>query len=120
MDYSDSYKVERFERFEKIFFRIELAILATGIFFLVLFQVAIDSLAFLVDLWMSLFLLGLAATVANFFIAIVRTVKYLFNIRKLSDSPTIWRTALVLILSPLSFMLMYLLIFIAALSSCST
>ena len=113
-------KVYRFNRFEKIFFRIDIVIIGVAIFFLVLFDIALESLAGLVDVLMLIFLSGLVGSVVSFFISIIRILKYLFNIRKIQEASSIWRSILIIFLSPIAFILYYLLIFVVVLSSCGT
>ena len=113
-------KVYRFNKFEKIFFRIDIVIIGVAIFFLVLFDIALESLAGLVDVLMLIFLSGLVGSVVSFFISIIRILKYLFNIRKIQEASSIWRSILIIFLSPIAFILYYLLIFVVVLSSCGT
>lgn len=112
-------RVEKFNKFEKIFFRIEIVILIIGILFLTLFKGLTDQIGAIADTWITVFFAGWFLIVANFFTTVVRIFIYLFNIRKLEGKKSIWRSILVLLLSPIAFMLYYLLIFITAISGCA-
>lgn len=118
-DYDDHLVVEKFQRFEKILLRYNLIVIGIGMLFLVLYQIAIEQLGVLADLFIAIFLVGLFSNIITFGLSIIRIFKYLLSIRKIEESSSIWRSVLTLFLSPFSFILYYFLIFIAALSSCS-
>lgn len=112
-------KLQKFNRFEKIFFRIEIALILVGIFFYVLFLSFLEGLGHLADTWISIFMFAWVVIIVNFAIAIIRILRYIFVIRHIEGKKTIWRSALTLLLSPPAFILYYILIFVAAISGCS-
>ena len=114
-----SEKLEKFNRYEKLFFRIELGVIAAGIGFYILFLAFIEGLGGLADLFISIFLLGWIIIILNFFIAIIRMFKYGISIRKEEGPKSIWRSFLTIILSTPAFVLYYILIFVSAISSCA-
>lgn len=113
-----SEALEKFNKFEKIFFKIELVIVFMGIGFFALFSAFIEKLGGFADLFISIFLLSLMVVVLNFVFAFTRIIKFLVFIRKEEGPKTIWRSFLTLLLSPLAFILYYMLIFLSAFSSC--
>jgi len=112
-------KVSKFMKFEKIFFRIELILIGIGLFFYAIFLMFLEGLASLADTWIQIFMLGWLLIIVNFAITIIRVLKYLISVRKLEGPKSIWRSMVVLLLSPIAFILYYILIFVAAISGCS-
>ena len=118
-DYSDEQRVEKFMKFEKLFFRIELLMLLIGVLFYALFMAFLERLGTVSDAIISFFFFMWVSIIGVFGITIIRIIKYLFSVRKLQASSSIWRSVVILLLSPINFILFYLLIFVAALASCS-
>lgn len=118
-DFINSDRVNKFNRWEKIFFRIELAVIFIGLFFYILFLSFIEDLAGLAETWIQIFMLGWVVIIVNFAIAVIRILKYIFSIRKEEGKTSLWRSTLTIILSPPAFILYYVLIFVATISGCS-
>ena len=115
----DNEKTEKFNRYEKIFFRLELVVISLGVSLLLLFRAFVELIGNMADFFMSVFLLGWIFIILNFFISIIRVLKYLLVMRKVEGDKTIWRSVLTIIISPLAFILYYILIFVIVLASCS-
>lgn len=111
-------KIEKFNKFEKIFFRIELGILGVGIFLFTLFSIAIEALGGIADILITVILFSWLAIIVNFIISLVRIFKYLFNVEKFKEETSIWRSVITLFLSPALFGFFYILIIIATFTSC--
>lgn len=111
-------KIEKFNKFEKIFFRIELSILGVGIFLFTLFSIAIEALGGIADILITVILFSWLAIIVNFIISLVRIFKYLFNVEKFKEETSIWRSVITLFLSPALFGFFYILIIIATFTSC--
>ena len=109
-------KFEKFNKYEKIFFRIHLAIFALGLFLLSLVylaQNAIETVGITLTLYYVIIL--------NFFISIVRLIKYLIVFRNSEDNVTIRRTVSIIFTSPIALGIYFIITLVMSLSlvSCS-
>lgn len=111
-------KIVKFNKFEKLFFRINLGIFGLSIFIYFLYLWLIEQLGPITDLIMSVIFVGMISTVIIFFISVIRIIKYVVTHRS-GETSTIWRSILNIFLSPLSLIIFYILVFITALSSCT-
>ena len=120
MIYLDTVKkVEKFNFYEKLYFRVTLAILgiAVSLFIVALFSFQLFTL--IPKALINLTVTVLVISGLNFFLAVIRIIKYLINIAKLENNIGILRSAITLIISPISFIILYILLIIMAFSSCS-
>ena len=108
----------KFHRFEKIFFRIQLAFLAISISIYLLYLAIIELLGPFVDYIMTVILIGIIGSMLNFVISVIRIIIFVLKHRS-EELVSIWRSVLNLILSPLSIIIFYVMIFITAATSCA-
>ena len=116
---NDIKKVERFNYFEKLFFKVTLGILGLSIF---LFFFMLATVEYFSSFGRALFDftgIVLFATMANFVLSLVRLFKYAFSIGKLENNIGITRTIISLFLSPVAFIILYILVIIMAFASCT-
>jgi uncharacterized membrane protein YesL len=111
-------KTIKFNKFEKIFFRINLAIFTLSVSLYALFAALIEDLGPFVDLIMSGLLFGIVTTTVIFGLSIIHIIKYIVNHRTAKEA-SIWRSIINLILSPLSFFIITFFIFLTSAVSCS-
>ncbi|AIO19162.1 hypothetical protein KQ51_01285 [Candidatus Izimaplasma bacterium HR1] len=114
-------KVKKFNKFETIFFRIHLFVFGFGAFLLMLMflaQNAIESIArtFLVFAYFMMYVV-----IINFIISLVRLLKYLFAFKDIEESPSIKRTLAIILTSPISLAIFFIVTLTLSLSlaSCS-
>ena len=112
-------KVEKFTKWEKIFFRFELFLIFGGFTSFMILNIYIDKLAGLAEEWISMLIYGLIAIIINMFISLLRILKYVFSISRKEGKKTIWRSVLTLFLSPPSIVFYYILIFVSTIAGCS-
>jgi len=108
----------KFNKFEKLFFRINLGILTLSAALYALFAAVIEDLGPFVDLIMSVILISMLTTGVIFVLSFIRIIKYIANHRTDKDA-SIWRSIINLILSPLSFFILTIFIFLTSAVSCS-
>jgi hypothetical protein len=108
----------KFLKYEKLFHRIQVTIFLTSIGIYLLFLAIIESLGAFVDVLVSVMLVGIIVSAITFILSVLRILKYIFKHRSVLGA-TIWRSFLNLILSPLSIIIFYILIFITAATSCA-
>jgi len=114
-------KYDKFNKFEKIFFRIHTVSFIIGLFLLSLLYFAQDTFESIARTFLVVAYSFFYVVFANFIISIVRLFKYLFSFRKSQDMVTIKRTVAIMFTSPISLGI-YLIIMLAmslSLSSCS-
>ncbi len=114
-------KVDKFNKFEKIFLRIHLSILGFGMALLLMSFVAMDSVeAIARSIWAIVYSL-LYVVMILFIISVVRLIKYLIVFRKSAVAPTIRRTLIIILTSPISLGIYFILTLVISLSlaSCS-
>lgn len=111
--------VERFNYFEKIYLRFTLAVLGTAVLLSIIPFVFIDQISSISKLIANIAVSLMLVTVLNFFYAFFRIVKYARKISKLENNIGIMRTVSSLFLSPISFVILYILVIIMAFSSCT-
>ena len=113
-------QIQKFYKFEKLFFKIYLIVVAASF---VMFGVVLafsEHLTEFVDLFLSLTMIAWGYVTVVFFISIVRIVKYFQKIKTIGGLG-IWRSVTTFFTSPIMFGLLWLMVFIMALSmaSCS-
>ena len=114
-------KENRFIKFELIFFRIYLFIVAFGLFLLMLLYAAQNSIESVARSFVAVVYTMLYVTIALFVISIVRVIKYLLVFRKRDEYITIKRSVTIMLTSPIAFAI-YLILTLAmslSLASCS-
>ncbi len=119
MENHSSEKVEKFMRFERFFFRVQLLILGSGFFILGFFYFVIDKVKDVDDLIVFVLFVGLLYPVLHFFISVVRVLKYILVIRHEEGHSTIWRSALSFLFSPLTFGIFYIILIVIVFASCA-
>ena len=119
MENHSSERVEKFMRFEHIFFRVQLSLLGAGFFILGAFYFVIDKVKDVNNLIAFVIYAGLLYPVLHFFISIVRIIKYLRVIRHDEGPSSIWRSALSFLFSPLTFAIFYIILIVLVFASCA-
>ena len=108
----------KFLKYEKLFHRIQVTIFLSSIGIYFLFIAIIENLGSLIDLFVSIMLFGIVGSAITFIFSVLHILKYIFKHRSVLGA-SIWRSFLNLILSPLSIIIFYFLIFITAATSCA-
>lgn len=111
-------QLNRFMMFEKLFFRIILSIFTLGVAIYFIFMAFLDKLGETAEMFITGFFLIWILIIAIFFISIGRILRFIITF-KTAEGVTIWRSVLSLFLSPVAFVLYYILIFVASISSCT-
>ena len=111
-------KDTKFNRFEKIFFRINVATFGISVLIYLLYSWMIEQLGAIADQIMAVNLLSIFVVIAIFGISVIRIIKYIVKHRS-EEGSSIWRSVINLFLSPLSLIIFYILIFITAATSCT-
>jgi uncharacterized membrane protein YcjF (UPF0283 family) len=112
-------KIDRFLKFERIFFRIQLGLLVFGIGLYALFLTVVELLAYLAEYWILLFMGIMIIAVVNGLTALIRIFVYLFKIRKYQGKKSVWRSVLTFILSPPIVIIFYILLIAATFTGCA-
>lgn len=123
MNQQFSAKAEKFMHYERLFFRFQVFVFGVSLF-LFLFLVAVANFFIEIgqsinDLLAIVVWIGFIYPVVQVFISIIRIIKYVFIIRHEEGKPSIWRSALSFLFSPLIFGLSYASFFILLLASCA-
>lgn len=111
-------KAVKFHRYEKIFFRIQLSLFGLSLFLYLLYLALIEQLGPFVDYIMTVVLMGVVVSMITFAISVIRILIFIIKHRS-QELASIWRSTLNLILSPLSIIVFYILIFVTAATSCA-
>ncbi len=109
----------RFNYFEKIFLRISLGLLGSGIIFFFLMLVFIGSIPDDPNQIIKFILSMLFLSIASFFIAIIRILKYILVVNKRNDGSTITGSIISFFTSPVAIIVYYISFIIMAFASCS-
>ena len=114
-------KVKKFNKYEFLFFRIHLAISGFGVFLFMMMFVVQDAIVSLAQLFLAVVYTLFYVVILNFFISIVRLIKYLFAFKDGAEKPTIKRTVIVMLTSPIALALYFIMTLAMSLSlaSCS-
>ena len=114
-------KVKKFNKFENIFFKIHIGLFLFGLFLLSLLYLAQNALETISQIFLSFVVTGLYAIILNFFIGLIRLLKYLFGFKDTTEVPSIKRTIILLLSSPIVVALYFIMVFVMSLSmaSCS-
>lgn len=119
MDEVKDVVVERFNRFEILFFRIQIGIFAFGVALLVFVYSAFEALGDLIDLLALIAVSGIILPIILFVISLIRMIIYFTKIKVIDNGVGIWRSALAFIFSPLNIGIYYSIFFILVLASCA-
>lgn len=114
-------KIEKFNKFEKIFFKIHLIVFAIGLFLLSLLVFAENALESIAQAFLMVAYLLFYVVIADFIISVVRILKYLIVLRKSDSVVTIRNSVAIMFTSPIALGI-YLIVMLAmsiSLSSCS-
>ncbi|MFK5883884.1 MAG: hypothetical protein QM489_06010 [Candidatus Izemoplasma sp.] len=111
--------VENFNYFEKLFFRITLGLLGASVAAVVLSFVILEQLGDIPKAFINITISMLLASGVNFLISLFRLFKFAFKISGKEGNIGITRTVTSLVLNPVTFIILYILLIILALSSCS-
>lgn len=109
-------KVNRFNRFEKLFLRIHLSILGFGLLLLGVAFATLDSVDSIAKTFVHVVYGLLYVVMIQFVISIVRLFKYLFGFKNVEEKPTIRRTIIIILTSPISLGVFFFLTFVMSLS----
>lgn len=116
---NDIQKVERFNYFEKLFFKITLGILGSAIFLFIFTMATVSQFPVFSKVLINVTVVILFLSAINLILAIGRILKFAIKISKFENNIGILRTASSLLLSPLAFVILYILIIVMALASCT-
>ena len=108
-----------FNYFEKIFLKISIGLLGLGLSLFILMFIFIDSLSDSASEVANIVVVLLLSSVASFFIAIIRILKFAFVVSKRNDGSTITKSVISFFVSPAAIIVYFTIIFILAFSSCS-
>lgn len=112
-------KIDKFNKFEKIFLKIHLILLGLGVALLGMSFAFVDTIEELArSIWGIVYAL-LYVVFFLFAISVVRLIKYLIYFRKSEVIPSIKRTLIIILTSPISLGLYVILVFIMSLSMAS-
>lgn len=112
-------KIDKFNKYETIFIKIHLITLGLGMFLLMLAFLAVDSIESIARTFLGVVYVLLYVVIINFFIALIRLFKYLIVFRKSDKLPTIKRTIIIILTSPISLGIYFILTLIMSLSLAS-
>lgn len=116
---NDDKLVERFNYFEKLFFKITVGLFGATVATVILSFVILEQLGEIPKAFFNFVLSMLFASGLNFFVSIFRVFKFAFKISDKKNNIGISRTAIALVLNPVTFIITYILLIILALSSCT-
>ena len=115
----DIKKVEKFNYFEKLYLRVTLGILGLSISLFILTMYIVTEFSEIPKSLINFTILILYLSAAGFIMAIVRIIKYIVKISKLDNNIGIARTIVGFFLSPVSFAILFILVIMMSLSSCT-
>lgn len=104
--------------YEKLFAKITLWLLGLSFVFLALTIVFQDQVEKFIDVIMIPILIFYAGSIVIFFLSIIRIIKYSAS-RTKQVGDTVTKSVLNLLLSPITFLIANILLFMVAISSCS-
>lgn len=116
---NDIQKVERFNYFERLFFKITLGILGSAIFLFIFTLATVSQFSVFSKILINITVVLLFMSIINLILTIGRIFKFAFKISKLENNIGILRSASSLLFSPLAFVILYILIIVMALASCT-
>lgn len=111
--------MERFNYFEKLLFKVTLLFLGISVSLVVMFIASFNYLSDIPRLFVNFTVTMLIASGVNFFVSLVRIFKFAFKYSSNDKNIGITRSAVSLLLNPVSFIILYILLIIMALSSCT-
>jgi hypothetical protein len=114
-------KENKFMKYEIIYFRVYLFIVAFGLFMLSLVYAAQNSIEEVARGFLSVVYTFLIVTIIQFIISIIRIIKYLIRFKSQDEVVQIWRSVTIMLTSPVAFAI-YLILTLAmslSLASCS-
>lgn len=112
-------KQNRFNRFEKLLFRIHMGILSFGFILFAMLYVLNEYIREFAVILANVVVLLLTSTVVSFFIAIGRIVRYLRHFKHTEGMLGIKRTVIMLLTSPISFIVYFVIMLVLSLSMAS-
>lgn len=112
-------KVDKFNKFEVIFFRIHLSISGFGLLVLGIAFAAMNSVESVARSLIGVVYTLLWVVIVNFIIGVIRLLKYFISFRKETETPTIWRTLVIIVTSPITLGIFFILTLIMSLSLAS-
>ena len=108
-----------FNYFEKIFLKISVGLLGLGLSLFILMFIFIDYLSDSASEVANIVVVLLLSSVASFFIAVFRILKFAFVVSKRNDGSTITKSVISFFVSPVAIIVYYIIVIILAFSSCS-
>ena len=111
--------VERFNYFEKIFFRINMINLGGSAFIAIIMYYLLENVDETGQLFGGFTAVMMVFSFILFVISFIRILKYIFKYRKLDNVLFIWRSIVGFFTSPVAFLIYFILMFVMALSMAS-
>lgn len=108
-----------FNYFEKVFLKISFGLLGLGLSLFILMFVFLDYVSDSASAFANIIIVLLLSSLASFFIAIFRILKYTFVVSKRNDGSTITSSIISFFISPMAIIVYYIMFFVLAFSSCS-
>ena len=116
---NNTQKVEKFNHFETLLFKVTLGILGIAISLFIITLVVVTQIYSIPKLLIDITTTILMITIANFFLSIIRIFKYIIKISKLENNIGIMRSVISLLISPISAAILLVLIILISLSGCT-
>ena len=111
--------VQRFNYFEKFFYKITLGLLGASIAIVVLSFVILEQLGDIPKAFINFTVSVLLASGVNFLVSLFRVFRFAFKITDKEGNIGITRTAVSLVLNPVTFIILFLLLIILAFTGCT-
>ncbi len=112
-------KIKKFNKFEKIFFRIHLVVSGIGLFVLGSMYLLLNSIEEIAKSALNVILFGFYVIIINFFISVIRILKAVFGFRDIEERPSIKRSLGIMLTSPIAFGVYLIIILAMSLSMAS-
>jgi|LGOV01.1.fsa_nt_gb hypothetical protein len=114
-------KFEKFNKYEKILFRIHMSVFAFGLFLLSLVFLAQNAIESIARTFLGVTYTLLYVVLISFAVSVVRLIKYLIVFRKSQDMVSIRRSVAVMFTSPIALGVYFIITLAMSLSlvSCS-
>ena len=108
-----------FNYFEKLFLKISLGLVGLGVVLFITMFAIVDILSDIASDFANVVAVLLLASIASFFIAIIRIFKYILIVSKRDEEATITKSIISFFVSPIAIIIYYLMIFILAVTGCT-
>ena len=111
-------KVNKFHKFERIYFKIYLIIVGLSIVLIGMIYAMVDTISSIAEFALNIVMISLIYVVGVFFLSIVRTIKYFSSLKK-KGGLGIWRSITIMLTSPIVTAILFIIIFALSLSLAS-